>query len=432
MRGRLVTLVVSVLVVGAACSGGSDEPQAPAATTAAPTPAPTTAPPATTTTAPPPSTTEAPPEPTTTTTSPPLPDGAELLAAMNSAMMQHPVFIGAGQGYITEGADSPTSEALISQLAVGGGPAGLDFWQLTVLDIDTPALQQTVYVQTRVVDGVTYSQNPSSGVWEIDETTDPDPVDDAFSGSLDLADVSVSRSGAGYTVTGTYAPDPMIDSVSVTVDPGSGRLRTIELLSRVPRSEFEGIVAADGDDLFFTSRIDVTAYDVAMPAVVAPPIGVSTQLVPGTDASFLTSIPSDWVPLTDQEVADTGATLGFKGPDGIVLLILVEDLSGTQITSLGGYADALVQFVFSAMDLTYFDAVKTLQGTDAWLIAGRDPVREFDFERLVYLTAEGVGVNLTFVQGLDPETGERTLAWDERRDLIDFMINSFLLNSSRR
>ncbi len=134
------------------------------------------------------------------------------------------------------------------------------------------------------------------------------------------------------------------------------------------------------------------------------------------------------MPISAAEAAQSGADFGYVGPRGITLLVLIEDLEGTGITRIGEYADALAAFVFSEMELTLFDATTTLQGRNAWLVYGRDPARDFEFRRLVYLSQSGVGVNLTFVQGPDPDTGEPTEAWADSQELLDFMINSFLVD----
>lgn len=38
-----------------------------------------------------------------------------------------------------------------------------------------------------------------------------------------------------------------------------------------------------------------------------------------------------------------------------------------------------------------------------------------------------MGVNPTFVQGIDEETGLPADTWDAAQDLIDFMVNSFMV-----
>ena len=106
----------------------------------------------------------------------------------------------------------------------------------------------------------------------------------------------------------------------------------------------------------------------------------------------------------------------------------MEDLAGTGITSLGGYADA-VSFVLSEFELSRFDAISTLQGGFVWIIDGIDPSDGSAFRRLLYVTPDLIAVNLTFVQGLDPETGELTTAWENSQALIDFMLNSFVVDS---
>ena len=427
MRTRLsTTLVVFGLFVGA-CGGTSDEP---AATTAAPPPAPpttrlpiaTTVSPTTTVAV---TTTQAPPP--TTTEAPPLPAPAEILAALNTAMARMPEFLGTGQGFVKVDIDTPDDDALVRQLAVGGGPPGGDFWQLTLLEINTPTLSQSFFVQDRTVDGIDYDQDPTTGVWTVAEDPEPDPVYDAFAGQLSLSGMALDVSGDGYVLTGAYPDDPTVRLVTIEVDGSTSLLRSISVRSRVSRSGVEGLIT-DGDDLYLTQRIDVTTYGLDIGDIAAPPTGIATRLVPDPEAPFMTSIPTDWEQVSAEELEFAGFTDGYIAPSGLALLVLVEDLAGTGITTLGEYAAAIVSVPLAGFEISLFDATSTLQGGFAWIIAGIDPIDGSAFRRLVYVTAEGAGVNLTFIQGPDPETGLPTAAWEESQALIDFMLNSFMVN----
>ena len=314
-------------------------------------------------------------------------------------------------------------------MAVGGGLAGGDFWQLTLLEINTPALSQSFFAQDRTVDGIEYEQDPITGVWAVDEGQGPDPVEDAFAGRLSLSGMAMEVTDRGYTLTGAYPDDPTVALVTLEIDGLTARLHSISIRSRVPRSDFEGLIAVEGDDLFVTQRIDVTTYSLDVAEIAAPPTGVATRLVPDPEAELMTSIPTDWEPLAAAEVQLAGLTDGYVAPNGLALLVLIEDLAGTGITSLGEYADAIASVALAGFELSTFDATTTLQGGPAWIIAGMDPTDGTAFRRLVYLTVQGVGVNVTFLQGPDPETGLPTAAWEESQALIDFMINSFMVNS---
>ena len=263
MRRRVLTIITSLALAASACGGGSDEPEATQAPAApqTPVPAPTTTSPPPTTTAAPAPTTAAPPA-TTTTTAVPLPDGQELLMMTNEAMAQMPEFLGTGRGVVKEAIDAPDSAALVTQLAVGGGPAGGDFWQLTLVNFNTPSLQDSFLVQQRTVDGVDYDQDPETGAWEIDTVTDPDPVEDVFAGRLELSDIIVQTGPGGYTLIGSYPADDNVDTVVLEVLADSGLLLSVTVFSHAPRREFAGLVPLDGDDLIVNQQIDVTTYAV--------------------------------------------------------------------------------------------------------------------------------------------------------------------------
>lgn len=426
----LMAAVTCLVLVATACGGGSEEPAAPTTappppTTATPT---TTAPPTTTTTTVAPTTTPATTTgPATTTTAAPLPDGDELLAALNRAMAQMPEFLATGRGFIKETADTPNDEAFVTQTAVGGGVAGGDFWQLSLLGFATPGLEQTFFAQERTVAGIDYEQDPVTGVWEIDESTDPDPVEDAFAGSLDLVAVTVAEGPSGFLVTGGYPADPTVESVTVEIDGSDDRLASITVRSTIPRSELQGLVPLEGDDLVATQLVDVTTYELDVAAVAAPPVGRATAIVPGPQAPFITSIPDDWERLSEADLQASGLTDAYLAPNDLALLMLTEDLRGSGIGSLEEYADVIATQVLTDFAVESSQPARTLQGGGAWIISGTDPTDGTAFRRLLYVSRDGMGVNLTFVQGIDEETGEPAESWDASRGLIDFMINSFMV-----
>lgn len=431
---RPTKLLLLLIVLLAACGGGSDEPQPAPSPTAAPTtdapadPPATTAAPTTTTNVPAPAaTTTVAPAPTTTI--PSLPGGDELLTALNKAMAASPEYLATGQGYVKESANTPNDQAYVTQLSVGGGPAGGDLWRIAILEISSPAIQESFFVQARTVNGTDYEQDPTSGLWEIDNDTDSDPIEDAFAGTLELTDIIVGTSGSGYTLTGTYPHDPVVETVVLTMNAETGLLRSVQVISRRDRGELQSLGLPAGGDLYVTSRVDVTTYTADVADIAAPPVGTATKLIPDPEGPFLVSIPSDWEQIEIAELDASGFTDGYASPDGILLLVLLEDLTGTGIMNLGGYADAIAANLgLLELDLTYFDATTTLQGEFVWLIDGADPEEGSSFRRLIYLTPEGIGVNLTFVQANDPATGDLTLAWDQNQGLINFMINSFMTN----
>ena len=175
MRTRTLLVICAFLLVAAACGGSSSDPATTTPLTAAPTaappttaPPPTTATPATTSTAAPlETTTTGAPTTTTTTSGAPLPDPAQVLAALNQVMAASREFLATSIGIIKESEDTPDASAYVTQQVIGGGVAGGDGWQLINFDFATPGLSQALVVQRRTVAGVVYEQN-SSGVWEID------------------------------------------------------------------------------------------------------------------------------------------------------------------------------------------------------------------------------------------------------------------------
>jgi hypothetical protein len=426
---RSVAPVVACLaLVAAACGGSSGDP---AASTQAPPPATsatpkTPAPPPPTTTAAPTLATTLVPVPTTTTASP-LPDGRELLAAMNAAMAEMPTFLGSGRGFVKEAPDTLDADAYVEQFFFGGGIAGGDFWGITLAAFNTPGLTQSFVSGSRTVAGVDYSQD-LSGMWEVDDDGAPDPIEDAVDGRLEMADVTVTKSPFGYVLTGTYPTDPDVVEVVVEINANTSRLHSLSFHSRLARSEFEGLIPADGGDLFLTQRADVTAYDVDIANIAAPPVGRQTVIIPGLDSPFITSIPGNWEQLPASDIDAIDVTDAYIGPEQIGLLVVVEDLAGTGITTLDEYVNFLVQVALAdSVTIDVSDPTSTLQGERAWIGTGTANLDGSKFRRLVYMTPDGIGVNISFVQGIDEATNELTPNWDTSQDLIAFMLNSFLV-----
>lgn len=237
MRTRTLLVICAFILVAAACGGSSSDPATTTPLTAAPTattPPPTTATPATTSTAAPLETTTT-GAPTTTTSSAPLPDPAQVLAALNQAMAAGRDFLATSIAIIKETEDTPDASAYVTQQVIGGGVAGGDGWQLINFAFATPGLTQTLVVRRRTVAGVVYEQN-SSGIWEIDTDPSQNPIEDTLSGVLVLDDLSIERNANRARVSGSYPADPAVRQVTVEIDKASGLLLSLVSVTDEPRA----------------------------------------------------------------------------------------------------------------------------------------------------------------------------------------------------
>ena len=419
---RLSRTAACLTLVAAACGGGSDEPtattRAAAVTTRAPAvtttgaPATTPAPPPPTTSAPAPTTEVPPPLPTTD----PPPNANELLAALNNAMARSGSVLARGLALLSESADF--SDPFAMGVVAGGRSAEGDTWLLNSFSFDTPGFTREIAGESRTVDGVSYDQDPVTGVWSVDPEDEPDPFDAAFDGELDLSGVSVEFAEDGYILRGEYTTTDTVYTIDVAVDAFDNRLVAMRAIWREPREDIADLIGADGEDVYLSQTIDVERYDTPVAAVLAPPEGLITVIRPEPFGDMTLQVPGDWEGLSPDEIARAGVTDGLVSPAGdLALLILIENIVPLGVETLEAYVALIRDLVLVDFDVTTSEETTTIQGERAWLLGGTFLEDGTPFRRFLYLSGEGIAFNASFVG--DPVTSEDNL------ELISFLLNTF-------
>ena len=408
-------------LVAAACGGGSEEPTVTTGTPAASTtaaPATTPAPPPPTTSAPAP-TTAAPPAPTTAAPPPPTnppPDADELLAALNDAMARSGSVLAGGLVLLSESAGFSNPFAMGT--VAGGRSADGESWLLSSLSFDTPGFTGEIAGESRTVDGVSYDQDPQTGMWSVEPDDEPDPFDAAFDGELELSGLSVEFAEDGYILRGEFTKTDTVYTIDVAVDAFDNRLIAMRAVWREPREDVADLIGADGDDVYVSQTIDVERYDAPVAAVLAPPEGLATVILPEPFGDMTLQVPSDWEGLSPDEIARAGVTDGLVSPAGdLALLILIENVAPLGVVTLEAYVELIRDLVLVDFDITTSQETTTIQGERAWLLAGTFLEDSTPFRRFLYLSNDGVAFNASFIG--DPVTSE------ENVELIRFLLNTF-------
>ena len=338
-----------------------------------------------------------------------------------------PPFLGTGGGVIKETPTTPDADALVTQTVLGGGNGAGDGCQLIFVELNLLGVREPFTVQRRSVAGVEYVQDTATGVWEIDEDAQSNPIQDAIAGRLELSAISIEKSTNGFVLTGTYPADPLIDEVRLEIDESTMRLRSLAARGRELRSDFEGIISQNGDDLFSTQTITVASYAFEVSSIEVPPVGVATTIVPSLQASFFASIPSDWTRLSVVELEAAGFNDGYASPDDVVMFVLIEDLGEGSTITLEEYAEFIATVALAGVEFDLYEPATTLQGADIWLLGGIEPLEGWTFKRLIYKSPQSIFINLTLVYSTPDVTTEPPVEADGLEELIEFILNSFLI-----
>jgi hypothetical protein len=368
-------------------------------------------------------TTTTPATTTTTTTQPPLTDDpAGLLGAVNAAMAAQESFQASGTLAISD-ADAP--EAIYVSASLLGGQTSRDnHWITSTLNVTQGDLEGTLVWGVREVDRVDHSQNPISGAWEIDDDEgDPDAVDDALNGRLELASITAEKSGDGYQLTGTYPGDPDVRSVELTVN-ADLVITSIDVTSTSTRGDLAGLVPDGDGDVVVVESWDLGGYGLRTAEVVPPPGGTVSAMTTAEHWPFQIQIPTHWERATDRDIRDAGldADAAWLDGDDFLVMILTEDLvaAGFGETELEEYVTFVGSMILDTSEVTSEEYLTNLQGLPVALITGStDTTGLLAFQRYVYLHEKTLAVNVTII------APRGTFA--EEKAIIDFILNSVIV-----
>ena len=416
-------LAGAVLVVG--CSSGSEPVLGSSAPSSSVRPPTTTADTASTSVSRSPTTTLDPTTttlgPTTTTEPDPTDDPQALLAAVNQAMATATGLLADTELSVSESAAA--GQVLLAARATIGESVPGNSWLRGTMSISSPAFTGEIELDTREIDGVSYSRDALTGAWSVDDPGDRDGTDAAFEGALQLDGVTAEESDSGYVIRGTFAGGPAVEHVELVVDPRTLHITQVQVSSTPPRSEYSGLIPADGGELLETGRTSVRDYGIDVATAVPPPEGVSTVRWTSGTHPFELQIPADWTPASPAELAADmpDASAAFSNDD-LVLVVVEEDLeeAGIGEASLTDYT-RFFEANMTEPDVTVRDIrlAPTLQAGESAVMALSDSADFIRVEQFMFLHDGSTGLRATIV-------GPR-LRMQEAEALIAFIFNSFLV-----
>ena len=354
-RRRLLLLLVLLAAIAAACGEGEPEPvPSPTALAVALSPASTPAPEPTAALTPEPMATPT-PEPTGTPI--PVPEPGMLLDRINTAMGLVTTL------HITADIVIKTSKEAESELVVirfegegQPGPEG-DGRTLTMMHITSEGADLTFTFETRDVDGVSYTQDPFTGEWEIDEedeSSEDDALDAVLAGQLELENMVVEVDSVDgspmYRVTGSVPDDPEAEQVVLWADVDDLLARTISIEGLVPASDYEGLVPVDLDQLYQSQEYRLSKFNEPV-KVVAPTV----KAVPTAEPA----------PLTASQI--------FAQVSPAVAFIETSAFTGSGVLIQGGYVvtNAHVVWPFEKVRVVFPDGSEFLDASVlAWDLMG--------------------------------------------------------------
>ena len=175
-------------------------------------------------------------------------------------------------------ASQETAVEIVSATIEGDGKPGGDRRSLITMSIKSEAFPFTSRFERREVDGISYSEDPITLEWEIDEEDDTsayDAIDAAMSGRLRLetvrADVDSLDGLPVYRVTGSVPDDPEVETMVLWVGMDDLLIRRMQAEGHVPSSEYEGVAPPDLDELFQGSLYRFSRFNESV-VIVAPEV----------------------------------------------------------------------------------------------------------------------------------------------------------------
>ncbi len=405
---------VAVTLIAAACSSSSDSG----------TPNTTVTTVTTTTTEVPSTTTTAPPE-TTTTTEPPITDDAQaLLDMVNAAMGDETSFLSTGTASFLDAADTDTE--YVSAVMTGGQSSQSNSWIMTTLTIETGDLAGTVQFEVRRIDGTKYTQNPFTGDWKAKAESDPNPITDILNGELVLADPTAVETPGGYTISGSFPPDPSNDLIEITVNSRTLTVSTLTTYQTDPRGDLTGLVPPGDGDITTITTWDFGDYGIDLAPPLTPPQDMATAVTRFNDGAFTIQIPTSWNEATAEEIANAGLEVdrAWGSEDGIIVMVVTDDLVELNIgaTSLEEYVALISNEALADTDIQDTVLTNNLQGVPIAMVLGTiGDSGERRYVRLLSVQDDIIATNITIVGPAD--------AVEENIDAVMFLLNSLLFDT---
>ena len=458
MRGPIIAGLLALLaIVASACGEPGPTPTpppdaapAPAATatprptsTPEPTAKPTAVPAATPTATPSPTPTPEPTAtPTATPTPTPLPDVDALLNSISAALEEVETLH--MEGTLVVKLSEDTDSELISTRFEGDIEPDGDLQLLLTITLDTEIFKGTLSLETREVKGLSYSQDPVTKEWEIDEeeTSGGDPVNADVINLLDRGQLTVELDSLDgvpvYRIAGTVRHDPESKLVVIWAGVDDLLIRQLKREGHIPPDNLEGLVPPDVQELFqsgifqlsrFNEPVsivtpEVTPVPTPAPPPTASPRGIDSPVGPmalyeSADYPFSIQHPADWE--AQPVEALPGLAAAFASSQGAHMSITEEDLlaRGFGAATLEDYRDFAVTGMLSQVEsseLLSSETITTAQGLQAEVLVFGLQGGRTRISQLLYVQ-EGVGFIATY---LAP-----TALHQELEALIDYSFGTF-------
>ena len=168
---------------------------------------------------------------------------------------------------------------LFSTQFVGTGAIKGDSQLLYTMDIKSTDFTGTLTFEEREVQGVSYTQNPVTNEWEIDDTDDSEG--DSFSDLVPegmvatAADTDILDGNSVYRITGTVPDDPEQELVVLWVGTGDLLVRQIKAEGNISADDYEGLIPQElkevhQSQLFILSKFN-EPVDIVAPQLKATP-----------------------------------------------------------------------------------------------------------------------------------------------------------------
>ena len=202
------------------------------------------------------------------------------------------------------------------------GPEG-DGRTLITVRITSEGLDLTFTFETREVDGVSYTQDPLTEEWEIDEEDEADE-EGAFTavltGELELENIAVEADSLDgsrmYRVTGSVPDDPEAEHLTLWAGFDDLLVRQVSIEGLVLASEFEGLVPQDREQLYQSQEYRLSKFndpvEVVAPLVKAVPTLEPTTTPTPVPAGTATTVDLSAVPPTLADLGE-GASIELEG-----------------------------------------------------------------------------------------------------------------------
>ena len=180
-----------------------------------------------------------------------------------------------------------TEDELMSFLVEGEFETDGDNRVRLIVDIKAGVFAASFDVETRTVDGITYSENPFTGEWEIGEDSDffdsedlpgldffgPDVAEELVLENMTV-EIDILEGTPVYRITGTIPDEPEVEQAVVWVGIDDLLIRQMQLEGSTRDFGIPGLAPGDIEEVFLSVLFRLSGFNE--PVEVEVPEGVAT------------------------------------------------------------------------------------------------------------------------------------------------------------